>query len=221
MTPRRLWAAIRSGTAVNGHPDMEPDHRLSDLSEDERLEVCSLLLEEWQTREQEADANHRRGAEAPRHMLLNILRKLVPTAEMIKKLAHIVIASRRLVGFVGLLCGGDHVDRLRRWAFSGIVGDHAVPPGSTFGRRQEDMLSSEERPRPGSGHSSRTVPGSLRPRAFEVNDSPQPDPPCWRRAPRFPHIAGRCSARTFPSPPRTERPASAAARSHLRLGRCR
>lgn len=82
MTPRLLWASVRSGTAVNQHPDMEPDHRLSGLSEDERLEVCLLLLEEWQTREQEADANHRRGAGAPRHMLLNILRKLGPTAEM-------------------------------------------------------------------------------------------------------------------------------------------
>lgn len=69
---------------------MEPDHRLSGLSEDERLEVCLLLLEEWQTREQEADANHRRGAGAPRHMLLNILRKLGPTAEMIHEFAQML-----------------------------------------------------------------------------------------------------------------------------------
>jgi hypothetical protein len=47
-------------------------------------------------------------------------------------------------------------------------------PGTTrdeAGHGQEPVLSSKERPRPGSGHSSRTTafkpPGSLRPRAFK------------------------------------------------------
>ena len=75
---------------------MEPDSRLSGLSEDERLEVYVLLLEEWQAREPEMGADHRPGnARTGRRMLLNILRKLGPTTEMIRELAdelHVDVA---------------------------------------------------------------------------------------------------------------------------------
>ena len=103
-----------------------------------------------------------------------------------------------------------------RWAFPGSRGCRA--PGLTPGRWSHP-LSSKERPRPGSGHSSRTAPGSLRPRAFEVNDSPQPDPPCGGlhdcRSP-----PGSCPARPFAADS-DRHPASATARSHLRPRRCR
>ena len=92
---------------------------------------------------------------------------------------------------------------LRRWEFSEIVGDHAAP-GSTFGRRQEDTLSSEERPRPGEWPFFPDSSGVPPAEGVEVNDSPQPDPPCGGL--HDSRIAGPCSARTFPSPPRTRTP---------------
>ena len=61
---------------------MEPDPLLSDLSAEERLELCALMIDERDAREQVVYA-----PPSVRGVLLNILRSLEPTAETIRELA--------------------------------------------------------------------------------------------------------------------------------------
>lgn len=67
---------------------MEPDSRLSDLPADKRLEVVMLLLEQWQSQQGTLTDEDPGKARPGWHMLLNIMRKLDPSAEMIHELAE-------------------------------------------------------------------------------------------------------------------------------------
>jgi DNA polymerase len=143
--------------------DMEPESRLSDLSAERRVEIVMLLLEQRQSQQGTPTDEGSGKARPGRQMLLHILEKLDPSAEMIQGFAdELQVDLAPILERVGYShgdesrCGGCPLGGQRvvpgqgpadadRWIVGQCPGGHEVAAGKPFvgraGRRLDRALT--------------------------------------------------------------------------------